>query len=140
MARGQRGKTQNVGPEIKEFRDPDTGARVRRLTGDGSDNVHLYLTSESFLSGSDRVVFGSNRSGQFQLYLLEIGAKRLTQLTAASGHLEPQQARMSSAGIVFYCEGPVLHSLRVDTLEDRELYRAPEGWRIGEMTCTADGK
>ena len=41
-----RGKTQNIDSEIREYRDKDTGARVWQLTGDGSDNVHLYFTSE----------------------------------------------------------------------------------------------
>jgi hypothetical protein len=59
IARGatsERGKTQRVNSEVKEFKDPDTGARVLQLTSDGSDNVHLYFTSESFFGGgSDRV-------------------------------------------------------------------------------------
>lgn len=136
---GARGKTQRVDAEIKEYRDPETGARVRRLTGDGSDNVHLYFTSESFLTGSDRIVFGSNRSGRFELYLLEIGAKRLTQLTASEHHFDPQGACLCTTGQMFYFQGPALHSLQIDTLEDREIYCAPEGFRSGLMTCTANG-
>ena len=73
---GPRGKTLRIGSEMKEYRDPETGARVVQLTGDGSDNVHLYFTSESFVGGgADRIVFGSNRSGRFQFYLLEIQEK-----------------------------------------------------------------
>jgi hypothetical protein len=90
-ATSARGKTQRIDSEVKEFKDTDTGARVMRLTGDGSDNAHLYFTSESFLGGgSDRVVFGSNRSGRFQFYMLEIREHRLVQLT--DGENEPQQA------------------------------------------------
>jgi oligogalacturonide lyase len=136
---GTRGKTERVDSEIREFRDPDTGARLRQLTGGGSDNVHLYFTSESFVTGADTIVFGSNRSGSFQLYLLEIGDRRLTQLTAVRHHFDPQQACLTPAGRVFYFEGPALHSLEINTLKDREIYRAPDGWRPGLLTCTANG-
>src|ERR1043165_8114393 len=73
------GKTFNVGDEVQELKDADTGARVMRLTGGNHDNVHLYFTSESFLQDSNHIVFGSNRSGKFQHYLMDIRAKKLTQ-------------------------------------------------------------
>lgn len=137
---GSPGKTERVDSEIREFRDPDTGARVRRLTPDGSDNVHLYFTSESFASGSDRVVFGSNRSGRFQFYMLEIGDKRLVQLTAVTGDIDPQQACLSPAGRLCYFDGPSLHTLRLDTLEDKEIYRVPNGWKPHLLSCTTNGE
>lgn len=62
---GGRGSSMRVSDEIMEYQDEETGARVRLLTGDGSDNVHLYFTSESFLAGpANRLVFASNRSGR----------------------------------------------------------------------------
>jgi len=134
---GARGKTQKIDSEIREYRDPDTGARVRQLTGDGSDNVHLYFTSESFVGGSDRVVFGSNRSGRFQLYLLEIKDRRLVQLTDGE-QIEPQKATTNN-GRLFYFDGPRLRCLRLDTMDDRELYRTPNGFRPYLPSCTADG-
>ncbi len=125
---------------MKEYKDQDTGARVMQLTGDGSDNVHLYFTSESFLGGgADRIVFGSNRSGRFQFYLLEIRERKLVQLTEAE-KVSPQQACLSPRGKLFYFDGPALHVLQVDTLEDRELYRVPAGWRPSLATCTAGGE
>jgi oligogalacturonide lyase len=134
-----RGKTARISDEVKELRDPETGARVMRLTGDGSDNVHLYFTSEAFVEGSNTVVFGSNRSGRFQFYLLEIRQRRLTQLTNRD-HIKPLDACMAPGGHLLYFDGPVLWSLRTDTLEDRELYRVPAGWSPHLPTCTADGR
>jgi oligogalacturonide lyase len=133
-----RGRVLRVDSEVREFKDPDTGARVMQLTGDGSDNVHLYFTSESFVSGSDRVVFGSNRTGRFEFYMLEIPQRKLVQLTDGES-IQPQQACLSPAGTLFYFTGSLLHSLRLDTLDDRELYRVPEGWRSHLATCTAKG-
>ncbi|MCL4851344.1 MAG: oligogalacturonate lyase family protein [Bryobacteraceae bacterium] len=137
---GAAGKTSSAAAEIKEYRDPETRARVVQLTGDGSDNVHLYFTSESFLDGgSDRIVFGSNRSGRFQFYLLEIGAKRLVQLTARD-NVRPTQACMAPNGRLYYFDGPALRALDVDKLDDRELYRVPEGFVPRLPTCTTDGR
>jgi hypothetical protein len=91
-----RGRTQSVSSKIKEFRDLETGARVCQLTGDGSDNVHLYFTSESFVGGSNRLVFASNRSGRFQFYLLEIRERSLVQLTDGNG-LESRRSRIPTS-------------------------------------------
>lgn len=138
-ATSARGRTLQVDSEIKEYKDPETGARVMQLTGDGSDNVHLYFTSDSFVgSGADRIVFGSNRSGRFQFYMLEVRQRKLIQLTDGE-KLEPQQACLSPKGQLFYFDGPRLHSLRLDTLEDSDLYGVPAGWRSHLATCTMNG-
>jgi oligogalacturonide lyase len=136
---GPRGRTTQIDSEIKEYRDKDTGARVRQLTGDGSDNVHLYFTSESFVEGSNRIVFGSNRTGKFQHYMLEIREKKLTQLTDGQD-IGPTMACLGGGGHLIYFDGPVLHSLKLDTLVDRELYRVPDGWEPHLPTCTASGE
>ena len=137
---GGRGTTQHVRGEIQETRDDQTGARVRRLTADGSDNVHIYFTSESFLAeGSSRVVFASNRSGRFQYHLLDIPAGRLVQVTDGE-EVSPNMACLCPTGRLFYFDGPALRAVSLDTLEDRELYRVPEGTRPSLPTCTADGK
>jgi len=139
-AAGGRGTTQDVRGEIQEYKDDQTGARVRRLTADGSDNVHIYFTSESFVGGgSDRVVFASNRSGRFQFHLLDIPAARLVQVTDGE-ELSPNMACLCPTGRLFYFDGPVLRSVNLDTLEDRQLYRVPQGTRPALPTCTADGK
>jgi oligogalacturonide lyase len=135
---GPVGRTIDVSGEIKEYKDADTGARVRLLTGDGSDNVHLYFTSESFVAGSDVIVFGSNRTGRFQHYLLDIKSKRLTQLTDGQ-NISPTKACLGGGGHLIYFDGPALRSLKVDTLEDRELYRVPDGFEASLPTCTAKG-
>jgi oligogalacturonide lyase len=135
---GPRGRTLRVDGEMKEYRDQETGARVMQLTGDGSDNVHLYFTSESFVDGSERIVFGSNRTGKFQHYLLEIREKRLTQLTDGAD-VHPTKACLARGGQLFYFDGPLLRSLKIDTLEDHDIYRVPDGFDPHLPTCTAKG-
>jgi len=134
---GGRGTTQRVTDEIKESKDPETGARVRRLTADGSDNVHIYFTSESFLAdgGSDKLIFASNRSGRFQYHLLDIPTARQVQLTDGD-RISPNMGCVDPTGRLFYFDGPVLRACRLDTMQDRELYRVPDGTRPSLPTCT----
>ena len=139
-AAGGRGKVQDVRGEIKEYKDPKTGACVRRLTGDGSSNVHPYFTSWAFVGrDADHTVFISNRTGAYQWHLLNIPAARLVQLTAGQKIL-PNMACLARSGRLFYFDGPVLHSVATDTLADRELYRVPAGFQPSLPTCTADGR
>jgi len=135
-----RGRVLHIRGEIKEYKDPKTGARVRRLTGDGSSNVHPYFTSWAFIGdNADNTIFVSNRSGSYQWYMLEIPTARLVQLTAGE-NVSANMATVARDGRLFYFDGPVLHSLKIDTLEDRELYRVPDGFKAALPTCTTDGR
>ncbi len=135
-----RGKITSLSGEIKEYKDAKTGARVKRLTGDGSENVHPYFTSASFVGdGAERVIFTSDRSGRFQHYLLEIGKGRLVQLTDGE-KLRPNMLCLAPGGRLFYFDGGELRMVVVDTLEDRALYRSPGDTEPQLPTCTADGK
>jgi len=124
--------------EGEEYRDQETGALVRRLTGDGSHNHHLYFTSTSFVGDTEGVVFASDRSGAAQLYMLELASGRIVQLTDSRGAggfgacLDPQ-------GRLFYFDGPTLKVLSLDVLDERELYRVPHGMRAALPTCTGNG-
>ncbi len=134
------GKVLQVRGEIKEYKDPKTGARVRRLTGDGSSNVHPYFTSWAFVGNdSNNTILVSNRSGAYQWYMLDIPAARLVQLTAGQ-KVSANMACVARSGHLFYFDGPALHSVKTDTLEDRELYRVPAGVKPALPTCTADGR
>ena len=135
-----RGKVLQIRDEIKEYKDAKTGARVRRLTGDGSNNVHPYFTSWAFVGNdAENTILVSNRSGSNQWYRLEIPAARLVQLTAGR-KISANMGCLARSGRLFYFDGPVLHSVKTDTLEDRELYRVPAGFTPALPTCTADGR
>jgi len=135
-----RGSVRQVRGEIKEYKDPKTGARVRRLTGDGSSNVHPYFTSWAFVGDdANHTILVSNRSGAYQWHLLDIPAGRLVQLTAGQ-KVSANMACVARSGQLFYFDGPALHAVRTDTLEDRELYRVPAGFKPALPTCTADGR
>ncbi len=125
--------------QIEEWTDPETGALVRRLTGDGSENVHLYFTSTSFVGeGAERVVISSDRAGGRAYFLLEIAARRMVQVTEnlVSSF---SQACLDPAGRLFHFQDNTLQVTDLSTLQTEDLYRVPDGFRPALPTCTADG-
>jgi oligogalacturonide lyase len=125
--------------QIDEYQDAETGARVRRLTGDGSDNAHLYFTSTSFLGdGSERLIISSDRLGGRAYFLLDIPSATLVQVTEVS-ETAFSQACLDPGGRLFAFRGDALMMVNLDTLEAEEIYRVPEGFSPALPTCTADG-
>ena len=126
--------------QIEEYRDPDTGALVRRLTGDGSDNAHLYFTSSSFVGeGSDRVIISSDRGGGRAYYLLEIAERRMVQVTEASDTAF-EHACLDPSGRLFAFRERSLMCVNLESMQAEEIYRVPEGFKRSLPTCTADGR
>ncbi len=124
--------------QIEELKDPDTGALVRRLTGDGSDNAHLYFTSTSFLDdASERLIVSSDRVGQRAYFLLDIVERKLVQVTEASD--TPFSNACLAAERLFAFRGNTLVSIDLETFHAEELYHVPEGFTPALPTCTADG-
>ena len=54
--------------EDQIYTDPDTGVRVRRLTGSQGNSNHLYFTNNSWYDEGRRLVFCSDRSGKMNLF------------------------------------------------------------------------
>ena len=135
-----RGDTLDVRDQIQEYRDEETGALVRRLTADGSDNDSLYFTTTSFVGeGSDTILLRSDRSGVWEFYMLEIGAGRLVQVTQAEADGGAGRGCVDPGGRLFYHDGLMLKSVQLDSLVEELLYTAPEGTRCALPSCTADG-
>jgi len=124
----------------EEYRDSLTGARVFRLTPADADYHHLYFTNHSFSSDAKTIVIGSNRAGPWQLFRLNIATGELLRLTdeeavqTHGGALDPER------GIVYYFAGPVLRSVEPGTLETRELYRAPDGFKTSIISVSSCGR
>jgi len=133
-----RGESFDVRDQIREYRDEQTGALVRQLTADGSDNDSLYFTSNSFVGeGADTIVFRSDRTGGWEFYLLEIAAGRLVQVTQSEA--EVGRGCVDPGGRLFYHDGRMLKAVDLSSLSEELLYTAPEGMRCALPSCTADG-
>jgi oligogalacturonide lyase len=139
MDQPNRGRVQNIRDEITEYKDSKTGARVRQLTRNGSNNVHPYFTSWAFIGDdSDHTIFASNRNRPHsQWYMLQISTGKLVQLTDI---MHGPNGCVSRNGYLNYFDGNTLHSLEISTLKDRAPYTIPEGFHPNTPTCTADGR
>lgn len=125
--------------QIDEYRDEETGALVRRLTGDGANNAHLYFTSTSFVGeGAERVVLSSDRGGGRAYFLLEIAQRRMVQVTEANV-TSFSQACLAPDGRLFHFQGRTLMVTDLSSPATEELYRVPDGFVPALPTCTADG-
>ena len=47
--------------ELREFKDEKTGRKITQLTSTGN-NVHMYFTENSFVSGANEIIFQSDRA------------------------------------------------------------------------------
>lgn len=71
--------------EKREFTQPETGVRVIQLTDAPARNTNAYYNDEQFTADGDLYVFRSDRTGNRQLFSVEIESGRIVQLTDAPG-------------------------------------------------------
>lgn len=133
-------KGQTFPPEKRRFTDPETGHTVWQLTQAPGHDHHLYFTESSFLPDGQHLVFSSDRGGKFDHYLLALATGAFSQLTDVTGRLNSLSSVIDPRGDwLYFWEGPDLKALHFQTLEERPLYRSPEGWRGGLLSISADG-
>ena len=125
-------------PEIEEYADPITGARVRRLTSDSAHSHHLYFTASSYTKDG-HIVFGSERTGSPQLFLMEMPSGGIVQLTDEEG-LRPQLSCLHpEQDLAYYTTSRQVKQVNLRTFETEVLYEAPEGFGLSLPSITADG-
>lgn len=124
--------------EIREYPDPTTGARMRRLTSAESHSHHLYFTASSY-TAEGHIVFGSERTGTPQLFLMEMPGGRIMQLTGEE-NLRPQLSCIhATRPLAYYTTERELKQVNLETFATEVLYTAPEGFRLTLPSITADG-
>lgn len=126
--------------EDESFTDPNTGARVRRLTGyPGADDTHLYFTEDGWYDDGRRLLFRSDRSGTEQLYSVDLETGLITQVTDLDGfHAEVSVDHERETLYLWVADSLVrfdLSRLRVTDV----LYEAPAGYDAGSLSVNADG-
>lgn len=136
ITQGPRAGT-NWPAEDATYRDPTTGARVRRLTGyPGADSRHPYFTEPCVYDGGRRLLFSSDRTGESQAYALDRESGLLTQLTdipEASDDGTSNRPAISEDGRVVCCwSGDRMVAVDLDTLRARTLYEKPPGY-VGKI-------
>lgn len=126
-------------PEHEAYDDPETGARVRRLTSDpDADSWHLYFTENGWHDDGRRLLFRSNRGGSRDLYSIELESGEITQLTDLPGDIGGVTRIDGHETALFWCDERLV-SLDLESLEGRTLYELPDGYSGSIAAGTADG-
>lgn len=124
--------------EIEEYKDPITGARVWKLTAAETHSHHLYFTASSFTE-EGHIVFGSHRTGSPQLFLMEMPAGKIVQLTEEPGIRPLASCVHPRQHLAYYTTERCVKQISLQTFETELLYEAPEGFHLTLPTITADG-
>ncbi|MGB2824067.1 MAG: oligogalacturonate lyase family protein, partial [Phycisphaerae bacterium] len=129
--------------ERRTRRDPFTGATVHQLTDWRAHSHHLYFTNSGLWDDGRRLLVGSDRDNATNLYSVDLESGGITQLTdfAPSASLRAQTAFLNPARdeACFVCDRSLI-ALDLRTCRQRELFRTPEGYTPGNLSCTADGR
>lgn len=142
-------------PELKTYRDPDTGRTVRQFTSAKANSYALYYFSPSITTDNHYLVFHSERSGWVELYRLDLITGDIVQLTDGrtreSGwmiwcewHLRGIYNHLSSLNQVrrevYYFQDDEIRCTHLDTLQNRLLMHIPGRVPIGQSSFSPDGR
>ncbi|TVY08914.1 oligogalacturonate lyase family protein [Paenibacillus cremeus] len=125
--------------EEKRYTDPKSGVAIRQLTNFKGHSRHLYFTENGWYDGGNKILFVSDRHNCTNLYSLELATGEITQLT----ELGPEHSDLSvclnpSGTHAYYRMGQKIISLDLLTLKEELVFQGMEGFKTGQITCTAD--
>jgi hypothetical protein len=126
-------------PEISEYRDRSTGARVYQITNHGSINHPTYFLQSSFLPSGDAILFTSYRTGNAQLFEAAFPGGEIRQLTDADP-IHPFSPAIAPGGekVLFVRTGSIWE-LDYRTLEERQIVKFDDA-QLGECSLSANGE
>ncbi len=125
--------------EISERRDPLTNVVVKKMTADRGNTIHPYFTQPLLSADGRQLLTASDRTGAWQLYLMDLGDGSLIQLTD-DGEIGFQSAQLDGAGMIaWYWSGDRLKSVDCSSLRTEEHYRVPRGFQPGSLSLAGDG-
>jgi oligogalacturonide lyase len=118
-----------------------TGLPIRQLTNYMAHSFHLYFTNDGWYDGGAKLLFGSDRGNATNLYSMDLSSGEMTQLTEfQDGAAAIQNTYLSPLGHEAYVtRGKIIVAIDLRTLVERVVYTAPEGYGLGNVSCTADG-
>ncbi|HVY52690.1 MAG TPA: hypothetical protein VHA07_14160 [Devosia sp.] len=136
--------------------DPQTGRAVTRFTSGASNDYPLYYFTPSVTPDLRWLVFHSERSGEVQLYRLDLATGEIGQLTdghtrdAGWGvwcewHLDGIYNHLSAlhpmAGEVWYFEDGEIRATHLASFANRRVTDVPSGrMPIGQSAFSPDGR
>jgi oligogalacturonide lyase len=132
--------------ELRTYEDPRTGVEVRQLTNYRAHSHHFYFTNNGWYANESKLLFASDRENKTDLFSIDLKSGDITQLTDLTPLPLPREVEFLRA-----CANPVrdeayfwygydLIALDLNTLEQRALYRMPDGFDVSMINCSADGQ
>ena len=131
--------------EWREYEDPWSGAEITQLTDYNCHSYHLYFTNPGWYANGKKLLFGSERENQANLFSIDLESGEITQLT---DFITP---RGTEFNFLSACVNPVkeeayfyherhVKALDLNSFELTSIYTLPEKYVKSMLNCTADGK
>jgi len=141
-------------PEWRDYLDPLTGRRVRQLTDSHAEDYHLYFYNPSITPDGRYLIFISERTGESNLFRLDLQSGIIAQLTDARpvrAEYWPFTEAVKGVGAclpamgnhgqeVFYFEGTDLFAVEIETMKRRQLLSLPSDRRPSMLHANASGE
>ncbi|MGH9657935.1 MAG: oligogalacturonate lyase family protein [Bryobacteraceae bacterium] len=125
--------------EWRRFLDPATEFEVVRLTDPAFTSRLPAPYNRAFAKRGGFLIYASDRNESQQLYRMDLKNGECRQITQAAA-LDPDSASLlPDDRAVCYVDGTSLRQTALAGGRDRELYVAPEGWRVTAANVTGDG-
>jgi len=137
-ARAQTAST--IPPEFRRYADAATETPVTRLT----DPAHTSFLPAPHLAAVNRqgslLLYANDRSGQMQLYRMDLKGGVSHQLTAAEPVLPGAATLLPGERNIAYLAGHALIVRPIKPGPERAVYRAPDGFELtGGFCVSGDG-
>jgi len=125
---------------FETVRDHATGVDVTRVTDGQGDSIFPYFTQVVFSDDGGILLVSSNRSGKWQVYLLEVESGHLRQLTDEPEGIKPHSSTvLPTKGAAAFLAGQAVKRVDLDGSNLRTLYEPPAGFRASILSPSADG-
>jgi oligogalacturonide lyase len=129
--------------ELREYKDPVSGARVRQLTNYRGHSNSSYFTYPCWYDDGRKLVIASDRENRTNFFGIDLTSGELTQLTdldPANGEVDAQSMTMNPRRAeMYFLQGQTLHALDLKTLALRPIFTMPQGYTAEASNATADG-
>ena len=134
----------NVGkiypPEWKKYHSGESGLDIIQLTSNHEVDCGLYLYNSGFNLKDSILVFASKRTGDMNLFDIDLRTGNIRQLTDGKKIKARGAAYSSATNEVYFGQGREVKALDVHTLRERTLYHIPAGYNIAaSLSVNNDG-
>jgi oligogalacturonide lyase len=133
--------------EWREIQDPVSGVTKKQLTHHKAHSYHFYFTNPGWYDNGCKLLFGSDRGNETNLYSIDLQSGAITQLTDSAssitvlgspsiGHASVNHTKAEA----YYWRDQDLIALDINSLEEKIIYRMADGLNCNHTNITADGK